>query len=178
MSGVVSLDQSRLEELKLHKRHPEGGDIESNYILGILDLIEYTKDSNTKVLEIGSYHGISTEAFLLSNLEVVSIDPLDNGTYSTEFLDKCTKYPKFSYIKGYSPKDLSTLEDNTFDMSYIDAEHRAEAVAKDIAVSIRLVKPNGWITGHDWSQVHNEVLKVSDKVKQFPDDSWAIRNNK
>lgn len=168
----------RLSLLKEHKRHPEGGDSNSNYIQGLLELIEYTKDSNTKLLEIGSFHGISTEVFLLSNLEVVSIDPLVEDIYSIEFLDKCYKYPKFSCIQGYSPQGLEILRDNIFDISYIDGSHSFEDVKKDIEVSQRLVKPMGWITGHDFSMVCNEVLKVSSQVKQFSDDSWAIRNNK
>lgn len=176
-STVEDYSMDRLEELKLHKRHPDGVEF-TNYIGGLLDLIEYTKDSNTKLLEIGSFHGISTEVFLLKDLEVVAIDPLDNGTYSREFISKCILYPKFSLIKGYSPKDLGILKDSTFDMVYIDGEHDSESARADIEISRRLVKPDGWITGHDFSLVCNEVLKVSDKVKQFSDDSWAIRNIK
>src|ERR1700679_582112 len=110
-----------LEELLVHKRHPDGVEF-SNYVDGILELIEYTKDSNQRLLEIGSYHGISTEVFLLANLDVVAIDPLTNGTYSSEFLDKCTKYPNFRIIKGYSPEALVILDTDSFDMVYIDGE--------------------------------------------------------
>jgi predicted O-methyltransferase YrrM len=110
----------RLEELKVLKRHPEGVEF-SNYSKGLLDLVEYTKPKD--LLEIGSFLGISTEIFLVLGINVTAIDPLNNGIYSEEFLDKCTKYPNFRIIKGYSPKDLNHLPDDSFDMVYIDGEH-------------------------------------------------------
>lgn len=169
---------NRLEELKTAMRHQDGGGSNSNYILGLLDLIEYTKDSNTKLLEIGSYQGISTEAFLLSDLEVTAIDPLTNGDYSIKFLLNCFKYPKFKVIKGYSPEDLLPLEDSSFDACYIDGEHDGASVSRDLKAGIRLVKPSGWICGHDFSMVCNEVMKLSSEIKQFDDDSWCFRNKK
>jgi hypothetical protein len=41
------------------------------------------------------------------------------------------------------------VHDRRFDLVFIDADHRQESVARDIAAWWPLVRPGGWIGGHD-----------------------------
>ena len=53
-------------------------------------------------------------------------------------------------IKGDSSEMLRTLDDNSLDMVYIDANHSFDYVLRDLESSFSKVKHGGWIMGHDY----------------------------
>ena len=52
--------------------------------------------------------------------------------------------------KGDSSTKLNTLEDNFFDMLYIDGDHSYEGCKKDLIAAFKKVKNAGYIMGHDY----------------------------
>jgi glycosyltransferase involved in cell wall biosynthesis len=53
-------------------------------------------------------------------------------------------------LKGDSSQMIRTLDDNSLDMIYIDANHSFEYVLRDLEASFSKVKHGGWIMGHDY----------------------------
>ena len=66
------------------------------------------------------------------------------------------------------------------DVIYIDGDHRYDFVLKDIELSLRKIKKNGIISGHDYNNndigVINAVNKIFGKPdKVFSDTSWFVK---
>lgn len=147
----------------------------------LLSVLAYTHPRS--VLEIGSYRGVSTEVFLLHCQEVMCIDPWPDDGIHREFLMRAGCYPNLTFIKGKSPDDLELLVTDYkdhFDMVYIDGDHSAEAVIKDIDIATKFVRSGGYIAGHDYAGPATpgvkEVVDATFKnVKTFSDMSWATR---
>lgn len=53
------------------------------------------------------------------------------------------------HLRGQSANLLPLLRENTFDIIFIDGDHRYQAVLKDIELSLSLVKESGIICGDD-----------------------------
>jgi len=53
-------------------------------------------------------------------------------------------------VKSRSVDALNSFPDNFLDMVYIDGDHSYEGTRADLEASIRKVKHNGWIFGHDY----------------------------
>lgn len=53
-------------------------------------------------------------------------------------------------IQNSTIEFLNTLEDNSLDMVYIDADHSYNSVLNDLKLSYKKVKTNGYICGHDY----------------------------
>jgi len=81
-------------------------------------------------------------------------------------------------LKGDSSSMLYTFDDNTFDMIYIDGDHRYEGCRKDLEVAYKKCKSGGFIMGHDYEMnmskaktyynfgVKQAVDEFCDKYKQ------------
>ncbi|TWT46787.1 class I SAM-dependent methyltransferase [Botrimarina hoheduenensis] len=71
--------------------------------------------------------------------------------------------------RGYSVPMLETLADASIDWVYVDANHSYEAVAAELAVLLRKVKPGGVIAGHDyistpyWKERNYGVVEAVDE---------------
>jgi len=80
-------------------------------------------------------------------------------------------------VKGDSSTSLSTFEDDTFDMLYIDGDHSYEGVRKDLEQAYKKVKPGGWIMGHDYEMNMNKAkTKYDFGVKKAVDEFCAQKN--
>ena len=126
----------------------------------ILELIENIDENNLTLVEVGSYMGESMEIFAKSGKfkKIYCVDPwLDTDTTTDNvssaekhFDEKKQKYDFVIKIKKTNFDASKDFEDSSIDVVYIDAEHTPEAVKKDITNWISKIKPNGYITGHDW----------------------------
>src|SRR5689334_8405708 len=178
---------ARLDALRTEERVPGGG-ISAypgmNHVGGLIDLVLYAKPRS--VLEIGSHRGVSTEVFLLHCSRVVAVDSWEGiteppgwGRFYDEFLYRVGAYPSLHVVRGRSPQALEQFEDHEFDLVYIDGEHDEASVRADINGARRLVKPGGWLAGHDYvpnSDVERVVTaEAPGEIKLFADTSWLTK---
>lgn len=181
---------ARLEQLKIEPRVP-GGESEKqggiNQVHGLIDLVRKVKPHS--VLEIGSHRGVSTEVFLLHCPRVVALDSWENaphacwGVFFDEFQDRLGGYPNLEVHRAASPDGLARFADHEFDLVYIDGEHDYESVKRDILATKRLVKPGGWMSGHDhWmpgvQRAVDETMFNENPDQElfiFSDSSWLIK---
>lgn len=91
------------------------------------------------VLEVGTGLAVSTNALAHSAVRVMTVDP-DPWVHST--------------IWPYLPENVdvrSSLEtvEGIFDMVFIDGDHEAPSVARDVEECLRRVAPGALIVAHD-----------------------------
>jgi predicted O-methyltransferase YrrM len=172
---------SRLDELRQTSRcgdEPIGLDS----VNGLIEMIGYAKPK--RVLELGADRGVSTECFLILCEHVTVVDPWaaypDRYEY---FMERSGKYPNLTIVRDYSPAALASLETASFDLVYIDAVHVYQPIIDDARASHRLVKPGGWMAGHDYWSPNNDwdtipavdALFGKENIKVFSDGSWLAR---
>ena len=57
-----------------------------------------------------------------------------------------------TFIKGNSVNAARLLDDKSFDMVFLDADHSYDGVKEDIHEWMPKVKPGGWLGGHDYGE--------------------------
>lgn len=121
-----------------------------------------------QVLEIGVLAGQFSEV-LLSRMprKLFLCDPWDSSCPSgdadgnnvrvyklpEEYLrlqEKYSRRPEVQLLKGYSPDALRDIPTQSLDFVYIDGDHSYEGCLRDLRAALHLVKPGGWICGHDY----------------------------
>lgn len=164
---------------------------------GLRDMISWINNiSPTKemeMIEIGSYIGESTIIFADNFKNVVSVDPYVNDydprdlacSYASfdivysEFLKNTLSIPNIKSIRDTSENALPILSKRKWDMVYIDGLHTVDGVYFDITNYMKLIKPGGFLCGHDygWGNIrHNIGIIFDDKVDAtFKDGSWVVK---
>ena len=165
------------------------------YAEGLIDMINWIDNirptKEMRIIEIGSYIGESTMIFADRFKEVVSVDPYIND-YDLEdaacsfapfdkvyeqFVRNTLSVPNIKSIRETSQNAFSILKDQQWDMVYIDGLHTLEGVSYDIAHYKTIIKPGGFVCGHDygWGNVRHAIGQLlDDKVDAtFKDASWA-----
>ena len=158
---------------------------------GLLDLISYidklapTKDMH--LLEIGAYTGESTSIFCQHFKHVTTIDPhTDGGKNATglevynAFCFRMKEHNNYTLISQTSDNAFKDVIDEQFDVVYLDGNHDYHYVKRDILNYQTLIKPNGFITGHDYKNGWVGVEKAVDECLgapqiRFMDASWLVR---
>lgn len=120
-----------------------------------------------RYLEIGVLCGnnvLSVEKLYASHPEsvLVCVDPwIDYGEYP-EYKGKITTYydyfcqntehiaEKLDVYRDFSHKVLPTLEDESFDIVYIDGNHETHYVVEDAVLAFRKLKSGGWLIFDDY----------------------------
>jgi predicted O-methyltransferase YrrM len=165
------------------------------YAEGLVDMINFINTirptSEMRIIEIGSYVGESTMIFAEHFKEVVSVDPYINDydisdaacsfapfdKVYEQFLRNTLSIPNIKSIRETSQNAFSILKDQQWDMVYIDGLHTFEGVSYDIAHYKTIIKPGGFVCGHDygWGNVRHAIGQLlDDKVDAtFKDGSWA-----
>lgn len=164
---------------------------------GLQDMIDWINTikptSEMRIIEIGSYIGESTLMFAKHFKEVISIDPYINDYDLTdpacqhapfdkvyaEFVKNTLEIPNIKSIRETSQNAFSILKEQQWDIVYIDGLHTLEGVWYDIEHYKTIIKPGGFICGHDygWGNVRHAIGQLlDDKVdKVFKDYSWAMQ---
>jgi len=157
-----------------------------NRLFGITELIHdgLLVPSESTIVEIGSYEGVSTEFFSLFCKQVIAIDPFIPGQEAAErlsvafgrFQDVLSRRPNIRHIHKSSLDGLRELDSESVDMVYIDGDHGEDSVMKDIDASLRILKPGGCLSGHDYSLPYtingiNRAIGKPDKL--YGDTSWT-----
>jgi SAM-dependent methyltransferase len=112
-----------------------------------------------RVLEVGSYLGRSTICLARKAKSVDCVDPFDGRATPElrhcrdEFADNLSRHG----VGGKVLAHVGTFADVAphlgpadFDLIFIDADHSYEAVSRDIALALPLLRPGGLIAFHDY----------------------------
>lgn len=110
------------------------------------------------ILEFGSYYGRSTIALASTARQVHAVDPHEGGPEGhpstlPEFLDNLVKYGvRDRVVVHLGPSTLIApiLQEASFDLVFIDAMHQRPHVDVDLALSVRCLRPGGYIALHDY----------------------------
>ena len=161
---------------------------------GLLDLINYINQfkhsTELTMVEIGSYTGESTVIFANYFKQVISIDPyVDNYDVNDiackhvalqkvyeQFVHNTHSFSNIKHIRKFSDQAVLDFEPESVDFVYIDGNHQYEFVKKDIENYYKIIKPNGFLGGHDYKY---EAIKnaIKDTIitvdRDFQDKSWV-----
>jgi hypothetical protein len=157
----------------------------------LLWLHESAKKYGT-IVEVGSWKGQSTKALLGGNSGVVhAVDhfkgsPTDKSRdYAMvvqdvykEFIENTKGYNNLVVHKKSSAEAVSSFEDNSVDMVWIDAGHTYEECGNDIDMWLPKIKKGGIISGHDYCDKAPGVMQaVNDrfKIDGLVDTIWYKR---
>lgn len=108
-----------------------------------------------RVLEIGSYCGLSTVCMARTAEHVTAVDYFDGrGTpvpmnTSAAFDAAVMRHDVAHKIYKAHP-ELSSLPYDEYDLAFIDGAHDAESVRRDIAKCLRVLSPQGLLVFHDY----------------------------
>lgn len=162
---------------------------------GLQDMIDWINTirptSEMRMIEIGSYIGESTLMFAKHFKEVISVDPFINDydpndmachhapfdKVYAEFIKNTLPIHNIKSIRETSQNAFSILKEQEWDIVYIDGLHTLEGVWYDIEHYKTIIKPDGFICGHDygWGNVRHSIGQLLDDNvdKVFKDYSWA-----
>jgi predicted O-methyltransferase YrrM len=140
---------------------------EQDYLIRGLNNMCLNIKNISKMVEVGSYIGESTEVFAqnFSNSIIYCVDPWQSGydTYDNasidmdgvedEFDKKMKKYNNIFKIKKTSIEASYDFENNSLDFVYIDANHTYQSVATDIEIWLPKIKKEGYIGFHDYDNL-------------------------
>ena len=149
----------------------------------IPDLMEVFRTAlPSRVLETGSYRGVSTEFWALNCERVVSIDPSPNMAVRRELHSRLAHYPNVRLIEARSPA-LERFIKFDFDLVYLDGDHSALHVSREIEAYLPLLRCGAWIGGHDYTDTPAPGDGVKEAVDallgippyRFSDGSWLVR---
>jgi predicted O-methyltransferase YrrM len=133
-------------------------------------------DPGSRLLELGTYAGVSTSLFAEYCCQVTTID----WVIQPDAIKRFKALPNVVYVIGDFSTILPTMHAQ-FDNIYIDAIHSYEACKHDIELSLPLLKPGGVISGHDYvEQTKGVAIAVEEMfptapLNIFADSSWALR---
>ena len=155
-----------------------------NYLFGLDDLCQKFVGPETRVLEIGVNHGVSTRLFSYYAKHVTAVDK--RLTARMEQLE--AKSNNITFIESFSQDYLKTLRKGQFDLVYLDGHHGYDTVMKELDIVTRKLKRGYVLAGHDMypsaspsSQVQMAVSTFFPGIHtgktilhRFSDSSWAI----
>lgn len=130
----------------------------------IPNIKKYINSKFNKCLEIGCHEGRSTVYWISNNInldgELFCIDPWESIGVYNKFISNITIANNRTPVKlinvmiGYFKEVLPKLQLNSFDFVYIDGDHTADNVYKDLVLSYELCINSGLILCDDYL-LHN-----------------------
>jgi len=177
----MRLDRS----LKRHMRKPAGADPpNSNYIGGLMQMYAFMNAWGKTGVEIGCYWGESAEIALHFLGHLYCVDPWDNPASEQEFDKRVGGDVRVTKIKKFSHVAADEFATRSVDIVYIDGAHDYDNVERDIMYWLPVLRPGGWIAGHDYDGMadHVGVVQAVDNLLGgpdacFPDSSWAVKKS-
>jgi predicted O-methyltransferase YrrM len=154
-------------------------------------LAKLINDYNLKYyIEVGVYKG-KTLDYLKKHTKarLVGFDPYKtypgsefNQKWFNELKRRVSKRHKILFYDSITAS--KTIENNSIDIIFIDADHRYKAVYQDIKAWLPKVKKGGFLCGDDFCNQHYGVIKAVDelldinKIKVVHDNVWIYRKEK
>ena len=162
-----------------------------NRIHGLVTLCELILTPESIVIQTGTASGVSAEVFAHYCKQITSVDeipvfggqpPRTDATVNGVVigLSAVKKYQNLKMVRADSLKYAAEVTEKA-DLVYLDSCHYKDFVIKEIGAWRHVVKPGGYIGGHDYCpytnqpvfQAVNSVFLCPDYV--FPDSSWLKR---
>jgi len=129
-----------------------------------------------RVLEIGSYCGLSTVCLARAATHVTAVDYFDGrGTPEPQdtrelFEQAIDRHGVAGKVRCVYPGDPLPL--NEYDIVFIDGAHDAASVRSDIAKARNCLASDGLIAFHDYSRLHD--LGVAEAVDELIADGGKL----
>jgi len=147
-----------------------------------IEQLEWLADqasSHHRIIEIGAWAGRSADVLSRATLGAVwvvdSWSPTDPGDQTTKglfdidaacacniYMDKVGYRNNVTTMMMTSADAYAQLGHLTFDMVFIDADHRYQAVLEDILMWRSLLSPKGLLCGHDGE--YTDVRRAVDEL--------------
>lgn len=139
-----------------------------------------------KVLELGSYEGLSTISMAATAKHVTAVDTFD-GRATPEPKDTFNTFvqnvinagllPKLRILEGTTETMLAALaqEQERYGLIFVDCDHSYEAVRRDIELAIGLLDEDGVIAFHDYDDEHPGVVQAVEELRER--GAWAVEQH-
>ena len=155
--------------------------VDPRSIVELIRILWTVARPGVRMLEVGSGGGQSSVWIAIVALAVEGqldcVDVWDDpaackmfgrNTLSTTLRDVVTPH------QGNSADILPTLPPKTYDLIFIDADHRYESVKRDIRLAIPLLRDGGILCGHDYeAELVSLAVPNLDQVMD-QDTAWAM----
>lgn len=154
---------------------PAGLRTETYRIAGLKEMIEMIAkgEKNLEGVEIGTYIGESTVILAKHCKHITTVDPwLGMPHVEREARRRLQRYANIEIKKTTSRAYAQEVPNASLDFVYIDGLHTYDAVREDIALWTPKVKPGGFICGHDYDEVHSEVMQAVNEAFSKPDSTF------
>jgi SAM-dependent methyltransferase len=120
-----------------------------------------------RVLEIGSYCGLSTICMARTAKHVTAVDYFDGrgtpmpGETLTKFKENIARYGVADKIQiCHADSEIPLPE---YDLAFIDGAHDYESVSTDVSRAMSVLKPGGLLAFHDYGEpCHPDIERVID----------------
>ena len=144
----------------------------NNYLHGLDHLCERYVKKQTRILELGSYHGASTRVFIEHSDRVTCVD-IQQYPQMNDILPALEEF-----VISDSCDFLKSIEVGAYDLIYIDTTHEYQKTLEEVQLSWEKLLPGQFLSGHDYTHlgVHEALLHFFQypKVNVFLDTSWLI----
>lgn len=176
-------------EAQALERHEDGG-IAGFSFAAELDWLRGQARRHYNIAEIGAWKGRVTEALASSTGGHVTVvdawagsTDLDDATAHLdaegafrEYLSNVGGFRNVTTYRALSHEAWRRLHHESFDMVWIDADHRYEAVREDILMWGSLLRKGGLLCGHDGqyadvSRAVSELVKDAKRI-ETPQPGW------
>lgn len=162
----------------------------TNSVKGLHMIVEKFFKPHFKMVEVGSFEGISTLLFSKFVDTVYSVDCYDykvppegripkhdQSFVEAEklFIERTKDIKNIIKIRKKSMEAAEDFLDRSLDAVYIDAEHDEESVREDIKAWRTKIKFGGYLCGHDYYLPYiKNILKEHNllQIEVAPDSSW------
>ena len=188
----MNVDQ-RLEELFNIPRMGHAALEPHNSVRGLYELVKLHVTSDTEMVEIGSFQGVSTMLFALFEKKVNSVDCYDYVVPPTGripshdqlfvdaekvFIERTSHIKNINKIRKSSIEASNDFADQSLDLVYVDAEHDPISVRSDINSWKNKIKKGGILCGHDFMLPHIYTILYEEglinELCTYPDSSWSV----
>lgn len=182
------MELQELFKIRRMENMPEGG---INSVEGLHRLVEAFFKPHFKIVEVGSFEGVSTLLFSKFVDTVYAVDCYDYKVPPTGripehdqsfviaeklFLERTKGIKNIVKIRKRSVDAAKDFPDRSLDAVYIDAEHDEDSVREDIKAWRPKIRFGGYLCGHDFYFPYIQKILTEEqgltKVTQAPDSSW------
>jgi len=134
---------------------------------------EFARREYSKGAEIGVYVGAYSRVLLdlIPGLNLLCVDSWAHRSWRERAyplaLEILSSYPRATVIRGKSVNVAKTVENETLDFVFIDADHSYEAVKEDLLAWVPKVRKGGIVSGHDYFDPPSGKLGVIRAVDEY-----------